>query len=164
MIDPAHPRRLSWRRVSQSGPPRKNGPRRLLLLALAIALPLIWTQVASDGAAPVAIAGGDEDDEETPAPAPAATTTTRRRRLGDDDADSGDDDDEGRPSLSDRVTDVRQELDSLSEEIEDLGEPVEEFETFDQCMYQLGVTQYGRRRGTGSATGLGDADTEPRSP
>ncbi len=109
MIDTAHPRRLSWRRGSQSGSPRRRGPRRILLLALAIASPVIWVQVASDDAATEASAGS--------------------------------------PRLRDRVIDVRRALNSLSEEIEDLGEPVEEFETFDQCMYQLGVTQYGRREG-----------------
>ena len=47
----------------------------------------------------------------------------------------------------DRVVDVRQELDSLMEEVEDLGEPVEEFETFDQCAYLLGVSEFGTRGG-----------------
>ena len=47
----------------------------------------------------------------------------------------------------DRIVDVRQELDSLMEEVEDLGEPVEEFETFDQCAYLLGVSEFGTRGG-----------------
>ncbi len=51
----------------------------------------------------------------------------------------------GRSSLRDRVVDARQELGSLGEEIEDLGEPVEEFDTFDQCMHVIGVTEYGSR-------------------
>lgn len=46
-------------------------------------------------------------------------------------------------SLQDRVTDIRQDMQSLFEEIEDLGEPVDEFEVFDQCMYLVGVTEYG---------------------
>jgi hypothetical protein len=51
----------------------------------------------------------------------------------------------GGAALRDRVVDVRQELDSLREEIADLGEPVEEFDTFDQCMHVIGVTEYGSR-------------------
>ena len=140
---------------SRGGVCRKRAHREIgacaaFLLALAIALPLIWAQVVSDDAATVAIAGGDEDEDENPAPGNGDEDDDdsggdEDDDDSDDDDDSGDDDDEGRPSLRDRVTDVRQELDSLSEEIEDLGEPVEEFETFDQCMYQLGVTEYGRR-------------------
>ena len=52
-----------------------------------------------------------------------------------------------RDSLKDRVTDVRQEMSSLFEEVEDLGEPVDEFEIFDQCMYLVGVTEFGDRSG-----------------
>jgi hypothetical protein len=46
-------------------------------------------------------------------------------------------------SLQDRVENLQQDLDSLSEDIEDLREPVEEFEQFDECMYLIGVTEYG---------------------
>jgi hypothetical protein len=51
------------------------------------------------------------------------------------------------PSVRDRVEELQQELDSLTEEIEDLQEPVAEFELFDQCMYLIGVTEYGTRGG-----------------
>lgn len=52
-----------------------------------------------------------------------------------------------RSSLRDRVSDVRQDMRSLFEEVEDLGEPVDEFEIFDQCMYLVGVTEFGDRSG-----------------
>jgi hypothetical protein len=47
------------------------------------------------------------------------------------------------PALDDRVQDLKQEISSFREDVEDLGEPVEEFDIFDQCMHFLGVTQYG---------------------
>jgi hypothetical protein len=50
---------------------------------------------------------------------------------------------DGPPSIADRVEDLQQELDSLTEEIEDLQEPVAEFELFDECMYLIGVSEYG---------------------
>ncbi len=50
-------------------------------------------------------------------------------------------------SLRDRVEILQQDLDSLTEEVEDLQEPVEEFELFDECMYLIGVTEYGTRNG-----------------
>jgi hypothetical protein len=34
---------------------------------------------------------------------------------------------------------------SLREDVEDLQEPVEEFDLFDQCMFTIGVTRHGRR-------------------
>jgi hypothetical protein len=40
--------------------------------------------------------------------------------------------------------DLRQDADALLRTVSDLGEPVEEFDTFDQCVYTLGVSQYGR--------------------
>jgi hypothetical protein len=46
-------------------------------------------------------------------------------------------------SIPDRVEELQQELDSLTEEIEDLQEPVAEFDLFDECMYLIGVTEYG---------------------
>ena len=84
--------------------------RRLLLLALLIAVALPWLPTASGTVM-------------KPGP-------------------------QRRASLKDRVTDVRQEMSSLFEEVEDLGEPVDEFEIFDQCMYLVGVTEYGDRSGT----------------
>jgi hypothetical protein len=55
---------------------------------------------------------------------------------------------EGAPSVRDRVEDLQQELDSLTEEVEDLQEPIAEFELFDECMYLIGVSEYGRANGT----------------
>jgi hypothetical protein len=52
-----------------------------------------------------------------------------------------------RPSIGDRIEELEQELDSLTEEVEDLQEPVAEFDLFDQCMYVIGVTEYGRADG-----------------
>jgi hypothetical protein len=37
---------------------------------------------------------------------------------------------------------------SLREDVDDLKEPVEEFDLFDQCMFKIGVTQYGKPDGT----------------
>jgi hypothetical protein len=51
-------------------------------------------------------------------------------------------------SMRDRVVDLEQELDSLATDVEDLGEPVEEFDVFDQCAHLINVSEYGSRRGT----------------
>jgi hypothetical protein len=51
------------------------------------------------------------------------------------------------PSVRDRVEELQQELDSLTEEIDDLQEPVAEFDLFDECMYPIGVSEYGRADG-----------------
>jgi hypothetical protein len=51
-------------------------------------------------------------------------------------------------SIRDRVEDLEQELNSLTEEVEDLQEPVAEFDLFDQCMYVIGVTEYGSASGS----------------
>jgi hypothetical protein len=48
-------------------------------------------------------------------------------------------------SLQDRVEELQQVLDSLTEDVQDLGEPVEEFELFDQCAYLIGVSPFGTR-------------------
>ena len=61
----------------------------------------------------------------------------------------------GRSSLRDRAVDVGQDLSSLREEVEDLGEPVQEFAIFDQCMHVIGVTEYGSRSGSGYLYGAG---------
>jgi hypothetical protein len=63
-------------------------------------------------------------------------------------------------SLRDRVTDVRQEMSSLLEEVDDLREPVDEFEIFDQCMYVIGVTEYGDD--SGNSGYVFGANGEPR--
>jgi hypothetical protein len=54
---------------------------------------------------------------------------------------------DGAPSIRDRVEELQQELDSLTEEIEDLQEPVAEFDLFDECMYLIGVSEYGSADG-----------------
>ncbi len=55
---------------------------------------------------------------------------------------------EARPSAQDRLEDLRQEVASMREDVEDLHEPVEEFDLFDQCMFTIGVTQYGSPDGS----------------
>ena len=49
----------------------------------------------------------------------------------------------------DRIEELQQELDSLAEDVEDLEEPVAEFTLFEECMYLIGVTEYGRADGAG---------------
>ena len=51
-------------------------------------------------------------------------------------------------TTQERIRDLQQEVASLREDVDDLGEPVEEFDLFDQCMFTIGVTQYGKRDGT----------------
>ena len=66
------------------------------------------------------------------------------------------------PTVRDRVEDLQQELDSLTEEVDDLQEPVGEFDLFDQCMYTIGVTEYGRADGAfGFLFGRGGAARRP---
>ena len=60
---------------------------------------------------------------------------------------AGEDKRDGPRSAADRVEELQQELDSLTEEVEDLQEPVAEFELFDECMYLIGVTEYGTTDG-----------------
>jgi hypothetical protein len=52
------------------------------------------------------------------------------------------------PTLADRVEELQQELDSLIEEVEDLQEPIGEFDLFDECMYLIGVSEYGKADGS----------------
>ena len=56
--------------------------------------------------------------------------------------------DRSKPSMQERISDLQQEMASLREDVDDLKEPVEEFDLFDQCMFTIGVTQYGNRDGT----------------
>jgi hypothetical protein len=63
-------------------------------------------------------------------------------------------------SIRDRVEELEQEVDSLTEEVEDLQEPVAEFDLFDQCMYAIGVTEYGA--GGGSLGYLFGDESRPR--
>ena len=51
-------------------------------------------------------------------------------------------------STQERLRDLQQEVASLREDVEDLREPVEEFDLFDQCMFTIGVTQYGETDGS----------------
>ena len=53
-----------------------------------------------------------------------------------------------KPSMQERLKDLQQEMASLREDVDDLKEPVEEFDLFDQCMFTIGVTQYGKVDGT----------------
>jgi hypothetical protein len=53
----------------------------------------------------------------------------------------------GTSSTQDRIEDLRQEVASMREDVEDLKEPVEEFDLFDQCMFTIGVSQYGTQDG-----------------
>jgi len=51
-------------------------------------------------------------------------------------------------SAADRIEELQQELDSLTEDVEDLQEPVGEFELFEECMYLIGVSERGSPAGT----------------
>jgi hypothetical protein len=63
---------------------------------------------------------------------------------------------------------------SLREDVEDLKDPVEEFDLFDQCMFTIGVTQYGETRRQlgvllrpgrpGAPAGAGDGHARVRPP
>jgi hypothetical protein len=65
-------------------------------------------------------------------------------------------------STRERLRDIRQELASLREDVEDLKEPVEEFDLFDQCMFTIGVTQYGIQGGeSGYHYGEGGQERRP---
>jgi hypothetical protein len=50
-------------------------------------------------------------------------------------------------SVSERIENLQEDLDSLTEDVEDLKEPVAEFDTWDECMYTIGVTEYGKPGG-----------------
>jgi hypothetical protein len=50
-------------------------------------------------------------------------------------------------SVPDRIEELQHELDSLTEEVEDLQEPVATLERFEQCMYLIGAGEQGRRSG-----------------
>ena len=54
---------------------------------------------------------------------------------------------EDRPSKADRIEELQQDLDSLIEDVEDLQEPVAEFDLFDECAYAIGVSEYGSADG-----------------
>ncbi len=67
--------------------------------------------------------------------------------------------------LQDRPEDLSGDVGSTAETVDDLFEPVEEFELFDQCMFTIGISQYGSRQGASgyglrspvrAASGIGD--------
>jgi hypothetical protein len=58
-------------------------------------------------------------------------------------------------SQRDRLIDLGQELHSFKEDVEDLVEPAAEFPLFDQCMFTVGVSAYGRGGDVGYAYGSG---------
>jgi hypothetical protein len=49
-------------------------------------------------------------------------------------------------SVPDRIEELQQELDSLTEDVDDLQAPIAEFARFEQCMYLVGVSEHGGRR------------------
>src|SRR4029078_9504458 len=51
------------------------------------------------------------------------------------------------PARRERQRDLEQEIHSFREDVEDLAEPIEEFELFDKCMFTIGVSAYGIDRG-----------------
>ena len=66
------------------------------------------------------------------------------------------------PSKADRIEELQQDLDSLIEDVDDLREPVAEFELFDECMYLIGVSEYGSPDGLmGFAFGSDGARRRP---
>ena len=69
---------------------------------------------------------------------------------------------QGKPSTQERLRDLQQEVASLREDVEDLYEPVEEFDHFDQCMFTIGVTQYGgQSEDSGYVYGEGGQERRP---
>ena len=94
--------------------------------------------------------GGDETDSPPP-----PTPGTALRYCNDEPGEAVDRPVASRPvdrlerdtAASDRLDDLNQDLDSFLEDVTDLGEPVEEFDTFDQCMHLIGVAENGSRGG-----------------
>ena len=65
-------------------------------------------------------------------------------------------------SASDRIEELEQQLDSVTEDVEDLQEPVAEFDLFDECAYLIGVSEYGSDDGLmGFAFGRDGARRRP---
>lgn len=65
-------------------------------------------------------------------------------------------------SKADRIEEIQQHLDSLAEDVEDLAEPVAEFDLFDECAFQIGVSEYGSADGLlGFAFGRDGARRRP---
>jgi hypothetical protein len=98
-------------------------PYALLLFALVLGALTVGADVAA--------AGGDEDDDAAPAaPAP-------------DEVDEPDTDVLPGLVIPTDLVDLAEEMASFAEDVEDLQEPVDEFEQFDQCMFLIGITQFG---------------------
>jgi hypothetical protein len=69
---------------------------------------------------------------------------------------------EAAPSTADRIEELQQDLDSLTEDVDDLRAPVAELDLFDECMYLIGVSESGSRKGAfGYAFGRGGALRRP---
>jgi hypothetical protein len=107
------------------------------MLRMTLALALVCSAVLAIGPV-LALGGGDEEPEkkepkvEEPFQGPTGHNAIK-----------------GPPPVAERVENLEEELDSLLEDVEDLWEPIEEFDEFDQCMYLIGVTEYGTRDGSG---------------
>lgn len=68
----------------------------------------------------------------------------------------------GRSVRSEAIEDLDSDVGGLLERVEDLGEPVDEFEMFDQCAFLIGITEYGSRNGaTGFVYRRGTASQRP---
>jgi hypothetical protein len=66
------------------------------------------------------------------------------------------------PTTADRIEELQQDLDSLVEDVEDLQEPVAEFDLFDECAYLIGVSEHGGADGRiGYAYGRDGARRRP---
>ena len=99
--------------------------------------------------------GGDETDSPPP-PTPGTTLQYCNdepgeqvdRPVASDPVQTAERDTE----TEDRLGDLNQDIDSFLEDVTDLGEPVEEFDTFDQCMHLIGVTDNGKRSGSAGYT------------
>jgi hypothetical protein len=81
---------------------------------------------------PAAHAGGDGS---APAPPPATGGGGQASPNGDAPIIVSNDAD---------VQDVSERMDSLKEDLDDLIEPVDKFEQFDQCMFLMGVSTFGK--------------------
>ena len=67
---------------------------------------------------------------------------------------------EARAPAKERRRDLRQEIRSFREDLEDLVEPIGEFEIFDQCMFTIAVSAHGSR-GADAGYVYGSGETRP---
>jgi hypothetical protein len=110
------------------------------MIRAALALALVCSAVLALGPV-LALGGGDEEPEKEKSP-----SVTEPEK---DQEEKGGNVIKGPRRTAERVENLQEELDSLLEDVEDLWEPIEEFDLFDQCMYLIGVTEYGTRDGSG---------------